>query len=355
MHVKALISCSTEIIAALPPCSEPAAARRTSLLAGRRWARPLCAGSLPILLLQLRAMASAAAAALSAGAAAAAGSQTASTPAAEPEPEPEPEPSRGGEAAEPSSSTALVEWKPTKHTEFLTSLWRKSMSETVLFAGAFPGPRELVFAQGGTGTGAVQWGSGRLLAHFIAGQPQMQPLHELGRLPPAPDGCLDPPELVPVDWDWTGQTVVELGAGLGLAATVVAMCGADIVTTDGVEDLIDQLQRNVDVNLGRRPRCPDSSGPEAAAAAPVAHGGAAAAGEAQAEAGAAVAMLLPWGDEQCTSDVIQRTRQMAATRSSSSSSSGGGGGGSSSSSRPPSSQLIDVLVVADWCDKRETH
>jgi hypothetical protein len=70
-------------------------------------------------------------------------------------------------------------------------------------------------------------------------------------------------------------------------------------------------------------------------------------------------MLLPWGDEQCTSDVIQRTRQMAATRSSSSSSSsgggGGGGGGGSSSSRPPSSQLVDVLVVADWCDKRETH
>lgn len=223
--------------------------------------------------------------------------------------------------------TAIVEWRPTQHTQFLTSLYRSSMSETVVFEGA--GPRELVFKQGGTGTGAVQWGSGRLLAHFLAREPQLQPLHELGASLPSAGGTGGgaAQAVVPAGWTWTGQRVVELGAGLGLAATVIAMCGADIVTTDGEQDLIDQLQSNVDANLGRHLEAGDV---DCAIGTPIASGDGARIDTTK--AGGAVAMLLPWGDEKRTAAVQRRVQEFAVA---------GGSGGSASGA--PST----VLVVAD--------
>ena len=203
--------------------------------------------------------------------------------------EPEPEP-------EPECSSAIVEWKPTKLNDFLTSLHRESFTETVQFASdgvALPRSADLRFAQGGTGTGALQWGSGRLLTHFMARHPQLAPLRALG----GGGGGGSQREVVPKGWGWRSQSVIELGAGLGLVATVVAMLGGDIVTTDGVEDLIEQLQRNVDLNLGRQQ---EEDGEEGGTVAD--------------SAGAAVAMLLPWGDESCTASVQKQMTELAAAR-----------------------------------------
>eukprot|EP01043_Picozoa_sp_COSAG02_P068888 COSAG02_NODE_11599_length_1691_cov_2.157035_1_plen_293_part_00 len=231
--------------------------------------------------------------------------------------------------AEPHVGTALVEWKPTKHTQFLTLLHRTSFSETVVFARA--GPRELVFKQGGSGTGAVQWGSGQLLAHFLAREPQLRALHELGWPLPAGDtGDGGAQAIVPAGWAWTGQRVVELGAGLGLVATVVALCGADIVVTDGVDDLIDQLQSNVDLNLGRRPEADDGDSQHDATAQPTACEEIMP-GETT-RPGAAVAMLLPWGDEECTASVKRRVLDFVDAR---------GNSGASGDA------LTTVLIVAD--------
>lgn len=228
--------------------------------------------------------------------------------------------------AEPG--TAIVEWKPTEHTQFLTSLYQQTMAETVVFARA--GPREMVFQQGGTGTGSLQWGSGRLLAHFLAREPQLQPLHELGRPLPVGTsgvGAAAAQDIVPAGWTWAGQRVVELGAGLGLAATVVALSGADIVATDGVDDLIDQMQCNIDSNLGRRAEVSDAD----SVAEPAVASGDSTPAEAT-KAGAAVAMLLPWGDEQRTAAVKRRVLDFV---------------GAPGSSGAASAALTTVLVVAD--------
>ena len=228
--------------------------------------------------------------------------------------------------AEPG--TAIVEWKPTEHTQLLTSLYQQSMTEAVVFARA--GPRELVFQQGGTGTGSLQWGSGRLLAHFLAREPQLQPLHELGWPLPAGTAGVGAAgvqvDFLPSGWTWTGQRVVELGAGLGLVATVLAISGADIVATDGVGDLIDQLQCNIDSNLhGRRAEASNAD----SAAEPLIASGDSIPTEA-AKAGAAVAMLLPWGDEQRAAAVKRRLLQFVGARGSA-----------------VSAALTTVLVVAD--------
>lgn len=46
--------------------------------------------------------------------------------------------------------------------------------------------------------------------------------------------------------------VVELGAGLGLCSVVAALCGAEVVATDGEKKIVGLLDKALKHNLQRR-------------------------------------------------------------------------------------------------------
>ena len=177
------------------------------------------------------------------------------------------------------AGTAIVEWKPS----LLSSVYDAEATASITFGGQ---AQAVTFrlAQGGSGTGATQWPSGRDLAELIAQDPSLASLRSLG---PALDAIIAPSGEAPFD-----SRVVELGSGLGLVGAVAVRVGAQVIATDGVEDLIEQLQQNLDLNRGEV-----SADLPASATASV---------RALAGGGSAQAMLLPWGDMQAIAAVKRR-------------------------------------------------
>jgi hypothetical protein len=153
--------------------------------------------------------------------------------------------------AQPKSwSQALVAWKPS----LLSAVHQAEAHATVYFRGATVEVGttvavEMCFEQGGSGTGATQWPSGRSLAPLLAADPALRSV--LGTDLRARHGF--PARLVSrlgTGALLSGARVAELGAGLGLVAAVAARLGARVVATDGEQGLIEQLQRNLDANAG---------------------------------------------------------------------------------------------------------
>ena len=172
---------------------------------------------------------------------------------------------------------ALVVWKPS----LLSTVYDAEATATITFDGGQQGGEGVVtfqLEQGGSGTGATQWSSGRHLAQLIARDPHLDSVRALA---PALDALIKPAGRAP----FVGGRVVELGAGLGLVSVVAARLGAEVIATDGVPDLIGQLQRNLDVNCRSCVGC-----------------------------GSVQAALLPWGDTSAMAAVQQRLCELRRQR-----------------------------------------
>jgi predicted nicotinamide N-methyase len=92
--------------------------------------------------------------------------------------------------------------------------------------------RTLLVGQQGKGTGRMLWPAAELLSEYLA--------------KPAAGEVLS--AAAGVEWAWKGKAVLELGAGLGLLATTLLLLGAAVVATDGEISVVEQMNRNLDMN-----------------------------------------------------------------------------------------------------------
>lgn len=88
--------------------------------------------------------------------------------------------------------------------------------------------KDFKFYQKGSGTGGLIWPASVLLSNFLA-----QTITTLPQLR---------------DLNWNEQTVLELGAGLGLVSSTLVHLGSRVVATDGISNVVDQLEENLRIN-----------------------------------------------------------------------------------------------------------
>ena len=88
--------------------------------------------------------------------------------------------------------------------------------------------KDFVFYQKGSGTGGLVWPASELLSNYLA--QEFVPLQQIR------------------DINWAESKVLELGAGLGVVSTTLIHMGSTVIATDGMENVVQQLEENLILN-----------------------------------------------------------------------------------------------------------
>lgn len=102
--------------------------------------------------------------------------------------------------------------------------------------------QEIIIGQDGRGTGGILWPAAELFCQYFN-----QPNHSLNLNQYLPSLSSDETDLNP--WLWDNKLVLEFGSGLGLTSILLTHLGAKVIATDGEETVVDQLGKNLDLNL----------------------------------------------------------------------------------------------------------